>query len=282
MHAQLVSEEEIRTYLKNGVVHLRNVFNADWLETLRRGIAKNMDQPSPRFEARTSDKTPARYCEDFWVWSVFPEFESFIKASPAARIGADLMSAERVNLVMDNWFLREAGAASRAPWHHDISYFDFDGTMCVLWLPLESVNRNDSIEFVSGSHLWDRLFMRVLFKDHQPADEPQWINGNYYEHPIDIDADRDQYDIVSFDMEEGDCLVFDIRTLHGSPLGNRPAKTQNRYTLRMASENAHIRYRGDWTVKERRIFEAAGHRDGDALNSDFFPALWLAGDEPNA
>jgi hypothetical protein len=26
--------------------------------------------------------------------------------------------------------------AARAPWHHYISYFDFDGAMRVLWLPL--------------------------------------------------------------------------------------------------------------------------------------------------
>ena len=38
---------------------------------------------------------------------------------------------------MDNWFFREAGSKSGAPFHHDISYFDFEGTMCVLWLPLE-------------------------------------------------------------------------------------------------------------------------------------------------
>ena len=40
-----------------------------------------------------------------------------------------LLDARRVNLVMDNWFLRQAGATSRPPFHHDISYFDFDGTI---------------------------------------------------------------------------------------------------------------------------------------------------------
>ena len=40
---------------------------------------------------------------------------------------------------MDNWFFREAGSKSGAPFHHDISYFDFEGFMCVLWLLLASV-----------------------------------------------------------------------------------------------------------------------------------------------
>ena len=57
----------------------------------------------------------------------------------AAAIAASLMDAEaRGNLVMDNWFVREAGSSGRPPWHHDVSYFDFEGTMTVLWLPLES------------------------------------------------------------------------------------------------------------------------------------------------
>jgi hypothetical protein len=34
------------------------------------------------------------------------------------------------------------------------------------------------------------------------------------------------------------------------------------------------RYRGDWAVKERAIFETHGYRDGDAIAGDFFPQLW--------
>ena len=275
-NSALLSRDDIDRFRQDGVVHLRKAFDTDVIASLRRGIAKNMDAPSPRFEARTSDSSPARYCEDFWTWSEFPEFENFVRSSRAARIGAELMGATRVNLVMDNWFLREAGAVARAPWHHDISYFDFDGTMCVLWLPLEATDRNEGIQFVRGSHLWNRLFMRVWFADHQAAAEPQWVNGKYYEPPPDIDADLGQYEIVSFDVDEGDCIVFDIRTLHGSVADSSPRQSHSRYTLRMAAEDARIRYRGDWALAERKIFEAAGHKDGDEINSEFFPTLWSA------
>ena len=75
------------------------------------------------------------------------------------------MSAKKINLVMDNWFLREAGSKSSTPFHHDISYFDMDGTMCVLWLPLQPTGKNEGVVWVKGSHLWNKLFLRVLFKD---------------------------------------------------------------------------------------------------------------------
>ena len=270
----MIQFEDKQNYKNHGVVHLRSVFDDDWLSLLRRGIAKNMQSPSPRFESRKAAGSNGRYCEDFWVWSEIPEFEEFVRNSPAAGLAASLMDAQRVNLVMDNWFVREVGAQARAPWHHDISYFDFDGTMCVLWLPLQDQKR--SIEFVRGSHLWDRLFMRVWFNDHEPAAASQWVNGKFYEQPLDINACREQFDIVSFDVSKGDCLFFDIRTLHGSPPDASPKETQSRYTLRMASEDARILYRGDWARQERQICEAFGHREGDSINSDFFPALWNA------
>jgi hypothetical protein len=48
---------------------------------LRDGIDQNLAAPSPHFEARTTSGSTARYCEDVWVWSHFPQFESFLRDS---------------------------------------------------------------------------------------------------------------------------------------------------------------------------------------------------------
>ena len=121
-----------------------------------------------------------------------------------------------------------------------------------------------------------RLFMRTFFTDHRAGGAPGWVNGQYYERPPEIDAERDAQDLLTFELEPGDCLLFDIRTLHGSPGGRPAARTARRFTLRMATEDARLRYRGDWAKGERAVIEAAGHRDGDALDSEFFPRLWEA------
>ncbi|NIA68372.1 phytanoyl-CoA dioxygenase family protein [Pelagibius litoralis] len=271
-----VSDEAIDTFRRDGVVCLRQVFGPQWLDLLRCGIAENLERPSPKQEIRraAADNSGPRYIEDFWVWSDFPPFERFVRQSPAAGLAAQLLDARRINLVMDNWFLREAGSTARPPWHHDISYFDFEGSMCVLWLPLDPTSKEDSIAFVRGSHLWNRLFMRTLFADHSAAAEPGVINGQRYEAPPDIDAAPGDYDLVSFDCAPGDCVFFDMRCLHGALGASTPKSTVRRYTLRMTKEDGHIRYRGDWAKQERAIMEAAGHREGDALISDFFPTLW--------
>ena len=57
------------------------------------------------------------------------EFKDFVFNSPTSKIAAELLEAQKINLVMDNWFFREAGSKSSPPFHHDISYFDFEGSM---------------------------------------------------------------------------------------------------------------------------------------------------------
>ena len=93
-------------------------------------------------------------------------------------MASELLDASRINLVMDNWFYREAGSKSGAPFHHDITYFDFVGSMCILWLPLEPVSKEEGIAWIKGSHLWNKLFIRTRFNDGHLVDgEPGVING---------------------------------------------------------------------------------------------------------
>jgi hypothetical protein len=139
---------------------------------------------------------------------------------------------------------------------------------------LEASKRGEGIEFVRGSHRCNKLFMRVYFDGHEIAGDPGWVNGECYENPPAIDDDPDQYDLVSFDLELGDCLCFDIRTLHGSLPGRAPMSRQRRFTVRLAAGDGRICYRGDWAAAERAEFEKYGHQHGDAIDSDFSPRLW--------
>ena len=198
----------------------------------------------------------------------------FVHNSPCAPLAAGLLGAPSINLVMDNWFLREAGSTSRPPFHQDLSYFDFEGTMCVLWLPLEPVTKENGIAFVKGSHLWDKLFMRVRFADGHPSYEPTEVARLTYHPPPDVNADPGAYDLLQWDMELGDCIFFDMRTLHGGLSSVTPTETVRRFTLRMTAPDGIIRYRGDWAKDERAQFEAAGYREGDRIDGPFFPRLW--------
>lgn len=270
----LVSEAEIAAFRRDGAVLLKNKFSQKWIARLREGIAHDLAHPTQNFARHTKDPNAPQYLEDFWAWNKIPQFREFVHHSPCAPMAAALLAAPTINLVMDNWFLREAGSTSRPPFHQDLAYFDFEGTMCVLWLPLEPVSRDNGIAFVKGSHLWDKLFMRVRFADGHPTFEPQEVAGQTYHPPPDVNANPDAFDLLSWDLELGDCIYFDMRTLHGGLSSVTPTETVRRFTLRMTAPDGVIRYRGDWAKEERVLFEAEGYREGDPIAGPFFPQLW--------
>lgn len=272
--ANKVSPDDIAAFRRDGAVVLRSQFSADWLEQLRQGIDADLNDPTDNLTRHTKDPDAPAYYEDYWAWNKIPQFSDFVHNSPCARLAAQLLDAPSVNLVMDNWFLREAGSTSRPPFHQDLSYFDFEGTMCVLWLPFEPVSRENGIAFVRGSHLWDKLFMRVRFADGHPSFDPTEVAGKTYHPPPDINADPDGYELLQWDLDAGDCIFFDMRTLHGGLSDVTPSETVHRFTLRMTAPDGIIRYRGDWAKGERAQFEAAGYRDGDRIAGPFFPQLW--------
>ena len=273
--SQILNDNEIKLFKRDGAVFLRNKFDIKWIELLRSGINKAKNNPSPRFTNHTTDPNLPCYLEDFWTWNLHKEFENFVFNSPTAKIASELLDAKQINLVMDNWFFREAGSTSKPPFHHDISYFDFEGSMCVLWIPLEPVRKEDSIAWIKGSHLWNKLFLRTRFKDGHKVDGAEGVvNGVKYELTPDIISNKENYEFLEWDLEVGDCVYFDIRTLHGALYETTPKSDINRFTLRMAKENSKIIYRGDWAREERSIMEANGYKNGDDLSGKMFPTLY--------
>ena len=272
----IVSQSQIDQFRQDGAIFLKNKFDASWIKKLQSGIERDIKNPSPRFKSHTIDPDKPAYLEDYWTWDLVPEFKDFVFNSPYAQIASELMSAKKINLVMDNWFLREAGSKSSTPFHHDISYFDMEGTMCVLWLPLQPSKANEGVAWVKGSHLWNKLFLRILFKDgHKVEGDECVIDGKKYELPPDILNNKDNYEFLKWDCEIGDCVIFDMRTLHGTLSSSIPNKTLSRYTLRVAKEDTKISYVGDWTsYNYRKSMQDAGYKNGDYLGGSMFPILF--------
>ncbi len=271
-----ISENQINQFKKDGAIFLKGVFSKSWIDKLKKGIERDIKNPTPRFKSHTLEKNIPAYLEDYWTWDLIPEFKDFVFNSPYAKIASKLMSAKKINLVMDNWFLRESGSRSFTPFHHDVSYFDIDGTMCVLWLPLQPTLKDEGVVWVKGSHLWNKRFLRVLFKDgHKIEGKECIIKGKKYETPPDILSNKDNYNFLKWNCDLGDCVIFDMRTLHGTLSSTTPKKTLSRYTLRVAKEDARISYIGDWTsYSYRQSMKEAGYKEGDKLEGKMFPTLY--------
>ncbi len=261
----------IARYRADGVVCLRGVFDQVWIDRTRAGIARNLAHPGPFFRDHTSPGSPGRYVFDLWTWRDIPEFRRLVFESPAAEIAGRLMDVDAVCLAMDNWFLREAGAVDAAPWHHDEPYFDFEGPLCVVWIPLEDVRKDEGLTFVRGSHAWGKLFVAPQFSESVPFDS----TGDGYEPMPDFAAAPDSYEYLSWDMKVGDCLAFDIRAVHGATTRDRAlTRTIHRMSLRFAGPDVRFRPRGAWTREISDHLIAEGQAVGGPLNSRLTPEVW--------
>ncbi len=267
-----VDEAARAAYAADGVVCLRRAFDAAWLETIAAGIERDRAAPGRFFRDQTPEDSPARYLFSYWMWPENPEIRRAACDSPAPRLVAELLGAERVNLLMDNWFLREAGALNGAPWHHDEPYFDFTGgRMCAVWIPLERATPAEGLTFIAGTHREGTLYQPKNFKLDTAFDG---VGPDYAEMP---DFDDPAYDgrRRAWTVEAGDCLVFDLRTVHSATAGRRPLdRTIRRLSLRYGDQDVLFSPRGPWTRETSDFLIDQGQRPDAPLDCPMLPVVW--------
>ena len=263
-----ITEDGVETYQRDGAVCLRGVFDPVWVDRVAAGVEKNLAEPSPSAKFYTPKGNPGFFFGDYCNWARIPEFRDFVLHSPAAALAGRLMRSRKVNFFHDHLLVKEPGTSERTPWHHDQPYYCVDGEqVCSIWMPLDPVPRDSCIEYVAGSHRWGRWFMPRRFIDHQDYDyEP----GSYETVP-DIDAERERYTILSWDLEPGDCIVFHALTLHGAPGNTSRERRRRALSTRWMGDDAVFAKRPGVTSPP---FPGLDLRPGDPMDCDTFPVVW--------
>jgi len=142
------------------------------------------------------------------------------------------MQSSQAQLFHEHILIKEPKTAVATPWHHDMPYYCLDGPKTVsLWIPLDEVPRERTLEFVAGSHLWEKSFRPQRFNG-QPLNE----TDNLEDIP-NIEDNRDHYNIVGWDLQPGDAVAFDFRTLHGAPGNNSPSEQRRAFSLRLVGDD---------------------------------------------
>ena len=62
---------------RDGVVCLRGVFEPHWIETLARGVERNLAEPSPLAKRYTPDGKPGLFLGDYCSWRRIQEYGDF-------------------------------------------------------------------------------------------------------------------------------------------------------------------------------------------------------------
>jgi len=258
----LVTDDMIAAYLRDGAVLVRGLW-ADWVDVLRDGVARNMAEPSEYGAENLKPGEAGRFFDDYCNWQRIPEFDRVIRKSEVAEVAAKLMGSTYVQLFHDHVLVKEPGTAKPTPWHQDGPYYFVEGQQTVsFWSPLDPV-REASLRCVAGSHRWPRAVLPT-----------RWLSETaFYPDPERYmsvpDPDAEAMTVLEWQMEPGDAVAFNFRTLHGAR-GNVTAARRRAFSLRLVGEDARVVDRPGRTSPP---YPGHGMQAGQRLRNDWFPVL---------
>ena len=266
-----LTENEMNTacedFARDGFVLLRGVF-APYVAGLRAAMDENQAAPSWRQRTYQPAGDGAAFFQDYVVWDQFDGYRQLVRNSPMAALAARLMGSQTARIFHDHVLLKFPGTSVETPWHQDAPYYLVEGPKtCSFWVACDPVPRDRSIEYVAGSHLWGQQFKPQRF------DGTDLVAGDTRDAVPDVAANRDAFDIRGFDVQPGDAVAFDFRTLHGAPAN--ASDTPRRVTsVRWVGDGAVFRTRAGPSSPD---FPDLAYQDGEPFGGPEFPVIYGVG-----
>ncbi len=264
-----LSSEQIGQYQTDGAVFLPGLF-ADWVERLCAGVETNMAAPGPHAAENLKPGEGGRFFDDYCNWQRIPEFQEFIRNSPALPVASKLMRSDTVQVFHDHVLVKEPGTSKPTPWHQDAPYYFVGGDKNIsFWIPLDPVSEA-SLRLIAGSHRWKKQVLPTRWLSEQNF----YPDTEDYMQVPDPDNEPGKYRILEWTMQPGDAVAFHFNTLHGArgnPTGNR----RRAFSLRLVGDDATYVERPGPTSPP---FTGHGMKEGDKLREDWFPILLDAKD----
>ena len=264
----MLSQSQVDQFSRDGAIKLDAVFDIEWIEKLRLGVEQNFADPSEYACRYTPEGKPGGFYDDYCNWTRIEDYREFVEQSPAAEIAGQLMESDTARIFHEHVLIKEAGTREISPWHQDLPYYGVEGEqLCSIWLPLDEVPRSACLEFAGGSHRSGKRYVPKKFVNQKAYGE---TTSGYLDAP-DVNANREAWEIMSWDMQLGDCIVFHMATLHGAP-GTTDLKTRRRaFSTRWLGDDAHFVTR-PWETSPP--FPELSLKDGDPMTGPLFPVIW--------
>jgi len=163
-------------------------------------------------------------------------YQELLRDTVIPDIARDLFEvSSRVWYLGEQIFYKEGRKGTRrTPWHQDTSYGNFEGPMmAVVWIPLDAVAREHSLEVIRRSH------RGVTYNGSRFA--PDDDTAPLYplsELPLlpDIERERHKWDIAGSELSPGDLMVFHMGALHGGG-GTPPSVRRRSLSLRFIGDD---------------------------------------------
>src|SRR5689334_8097857 len=141
-----------RAYEEDGAVLVRNVLDLSALDSALRAYEWSLANPGPG-ASRFAQKTDATFYQDLWNPGCIEAYRDMLRASPIPGLVSEIWNTPDVWFMYEQVFLKEGGESRRTPWHQDSSYLAVAGPdLAVAWITFDALEKDDSLEFVRGSH----------------------------------------------------------------------------------------------------------------------------------
>ena len=226
-----LTEEELRQYHEDGVVMLKQALAPNWMSMVEQGVEEALSNSS--LVGKFMSRKVEGYQMDIFLWKRIDVLRDLIYYGPCAHLARQLMGSNEVRFFYDQMFLKEPGTDAPTPWHQDLSFWPIRGEqICSFWIPCDPVNRESSgLLYVKGSHKWPQRFKAVS------PDYVATLMDDKMEDIPDINANLDKYELLDWDMEPGDVLVFHPLTLHGSYGNSSRVRRRRALALRWVGDD---------------------------------------------
>jgi len=260
-----IASDQIHSFDINGVVLIKGLF-VDYIDLIRDGIEYNMENPGPYGAENLKLGESGRFFDDYCNWNRISQFEEVIRKSQVGEVAAKLMKSKTVQVFHDHVLVKEPGTSKATPWHQDSPYYFVEGKQTIsFWVPVDNVS-DASLRCVAGSHKWSK-----------PVLPTRWLNEDKFYNDVEKympvpDPDIEKMLILEWEMEPGDAVAFDFKTLHGAR-GNKTEQRRRAFSLRLLGDDARYVERPGPTSPP---FPGHNMQPGDRLREDWFPTIYTS------
>ena len=228
-----VTEDEVATYERDGVVRLRGILAPDLIDRLGQGIndalygqweaegiqtydasatADQLDAAGvavlsdARAKAIPQDKR-GRFVSMIGANTINADIRALAVDSPLPYIAARLFRTDKVNFYDDQTLMKEPGTREYTAFHTDEPYYHLSGDqVCGMWVSPDVVTEDSgAMRYVRGSHRWGTFFKANVFVSQTSIGElmPEASDEEDQIQLPDIEGNPDQYDILTHPSRAG-------------------------------------------------------------------------------
>ena len=298
-----VTEEEVATYERDGVVRLRGILAPDLIARLGQGIndalygqweaegiqtydaSATADQLDAAGVAVLSDarakaipqEKRGRFVSMIGANTINADIRALAVDSPLPYIAARLFRTDKVNFYDDQTLMKEPGTREYTAFHTDEPYYHLSGDqVCGMWVSPDVVTVDSgAMRYVRGSHRWGTFFKANVFVSQTSIGDlmPEASDEENQVQLPDIEGNPDQYDILTHPSEPGDVIVHHSNLIHGSGPNYRGDVTRRAVSFRYAGDDVRYRFHRSAPPQPHHTYEL---KDGDRIDSEQFPVVWRA------